>query len=157
MQFPAACSVIRGNSLEFDETMPDDRKPENSDASSREPRGALSIRTLCMPTDTNQYGDIFGGWLLGQMDIAGGVFASQIANGRTATVAVDAMTFRKPVNVGDVMCIYADLIAIGSTSISVHVEAWVLRQNQPPRILVTEGKFVYVALSGDRKSRAVLG
>ena len=67
------------------------------------------------------------------------------------------MTFRKPVNVGDVMCIYADLIAIGSTSISVHVEAWVLRQNQPPRILVTEGKFVYVALSGDRKSRAVLG
>ena len=69
--------------------MPDDRKPENSDASAREPRGALSIRTLCMPTDTNQYGDIFGGWLLGQMDIAGGVFASQIANGRTATVAVD--------------------------------------------------------------------
>jgi acyl-CoA thioesterase YciA len=110
-----------------------------------------------MPTDTNQYGDIFGGWLLGQMDVAGGVFASQIANGRTATVAVDAMTFRKPVNVGDVMCIYADLIAIGATSISVHVEAWVLRHNQPPRILVTEGKFVYVALGEDRKPRAVLG
>jgi acyl-CoA thioesterase YciA len=91
------------------------------------------------------------------MDIAGGVFASQIANGRTATVAVDAMTFRKPVNVGDVMCIYAHLIAIGATSISVHIEAWVLRQNQPPRILVTEGKFIYVALGEDRKPRAVLG
>jgi acyl-CoA thioesterase YciA len=91
--------------LEFDETMSDDRKPESSDASPRGPRGAVSLRALCMPTDTNQYGDIFGGWLLGQMDIAGGVFASQIANGRTATVAVAAMTFRKPVNVGDVMCI----------------------------------------------------
>jgi acyl-CoA thioesterase YciA len=135
--------------------MSDDRKSEGWDTLSREPRGALSIRTLCMPADTNQYGDIFGGWLLGQMDVAGGVFAAQIAKGRTATVAVDAMTFRKPVNVGDVICIYADLIAIGTTSISVHVEAWVLRQNQPPRILVTEGKFVYVALGEDRKPRAV--
>jgi acyl-CoA thioesterase YciA len=140
-----------GESLEFDETMSDDSKPPT--ASAREPRGALSIRTLCMPADTNQHGDIFGGWLLGQMDIAGGLFASQIADGRTATVAVDAMTFRKPVNVGDVMCIYADLIAAGMTSISIHVEAWVLRQNQPPRILVTEGKFVYVALGEDRKPR----
>ena len=91
--------------------------------------------------------------MLGQMDIAGGVFASQIAHGRTATVAVDAMTFLKPVFVGDVMCIFADLIAVGTTSISVHVEAWVLWQNQMPRILVTEGKFVYVALGQDRKPR----
>jgi acyl-CoA thioesterase YciA len=89
------------------------------------------------------------------MDIAGGVFASQIASGRTATVAVDAMTFSKPVYVGDVMCIYADLIGIGTTSIGVHVEAWALRRNQPPRILVTEGKFVNVALGDDRKPRAV--
>jgi acyl-CoA thioesterase YciA len=122
----------------------------------REPRGALSIRTLCMPADANPYGDIFGGWLLGQMDIAGGLFASQIAGGRTATVAVDAMTFRKPVNVGDVTCFYADLIKIGTTSITVHVEAWVLRENQLPRILVTEGKFVYIALGEDRRPRTVV-
>ena len=123
------------------------------EAAAREPRGALSIRTLCMPADTNQYGDIFGGWLLGQMDIAGGLFASKAAGGRTATVAVDAMTFRKPVSVGDVMCIYVDLIRLGTTSVTVHVEAWVLRQNQAPRILVTEGKFVYVALDDQRQPR----
>jgi acyl-CoA thioesterase YciA len=130
-------------------------KAQGVEPAHREPRGSLSIRTLCMPSDTNQYGDIFGGWLLGQMDIAGGVFASQVASGRTATVAVDAMTFRKPVSVGDVICIYADLISIGTTSISVHVEAWVLRKNQLPRILVTEGKFVYVALGADRMPRAI--
>jgi len=97
----------------------------SQDSAEREPRGSLSIRTLAMPADTNQYGDIFGGWLLGQMDIAGGIFAAAITRGRTATVAVDAMTFRKPVFVGDVMCIYTDLIRIGTTSIIVHVEAWV--------------------------------
>jgi acyl-CoA thioesterase YciA len=123
----------------------------------REPRGTLSIRTLCMPADTNQYGDIFGGWLLGQMDIAGGIFASKAAGGRTATVAIDAMTFRKPVSVGDVMCIYSDFIRIGRTSIAVHVEAWVLRRNQTPRFLVTEGKFVYVALDEQRRPRKLAG
>jgi len=122
----------------------------------RTPRGTLSIRTLCLPADTNQYGDIFGGWLVGQMDIAGGIFASTIAGGRCATVAIDAMTFKQSVSVGDVMCIYADLIRIGTTSISVHVEAWVLRRNQAPRFLVTEGKFVYVALADDRRPRKIV-
>ena len=133
--------------------MPKPKKAARADAAAREPRGALSIRTLCMPADTNQYGDIFGGWLLGQMDIAGGIFASKTAGGRTTTVAVDAMTFRKPVSVGDVMCIYTDLVRTGTTSITVHVEAWVLRQNQAPRFLVTEGKFVYVALDDQRQPR----
>ena len=100
------------------------------DTSNREPRGELSIRTLAMPADTNPYGDIFGGWLLGQMDIAGGIFAAKIASGRTATVAVDSMTFRKRVYVGDVMCIYTDLVRIGRTSVAVHVEAWVLRRRE---------------------------
>jgi acyl-CoA thioesterase YciA len=121
----------------------------------RTPRGTLSIRTLCMPADTNHQGDIFGGWLLGQMDIAGGIFASSIAGGRCATVAVDAMTFKKPVLVGDVLCIYTELMRVGTTSITVHVEAWVLRRNQAPRILVTEGKFVYVALGEDRRPRKI--
>jgi acyl-CoA thioesterase YciA len=94
-------------------------------------------------------------WVLGQMDIAGGVFASKVANGRVATVAVDAMSFRRPVLVGDVMCLYTDLIRIGTTSIAVHVEAWVIRRDQPDRVLVTEGAFTYVALDDNRRPRAV--
>jgi len=120
-----------------------------------EPRGTLSIRTLAMPADTNQYGDIFGGWLLGQMDIAGGIFAAKLARGRTATVAVDAMTFRKPVYVGDVMCIYTELMRLGRTSITVHVEAWVIRRDQTDRFLVTEGNFTYVALDDERRPRPI--
>jgi acyl-CoA thioesterase YciA len=135
--------------------MPKAKSVTSDEPASREPRGSLSIPTLCMPADTNQYGDIFGGWLLGQMDIAGGIFASKAAGGRTATVAIDAMTFRKSVSVGDMMCIYTDLLRIGTTSISVHVEAWVLRRNQAPRFLVTEGWFVYVALDDDRKPRKI--
>jgi acyl-CoA thioesterase YciA len=125
------------------------------DGDEREPRGSLSIRTLAMPADTNQYGDIFGGWLLGQMDIAGGIFAAAISRGRTATVAVDAMSFRKPVFVGDVMCIYTDLIRIGKTSITVHVEAWVIRRNEAGRVLVTDGNFTYVALDEERRPRTI--
>jgi acyl-CoA thioesterase YciA len=125
------------------------------DGVEREPRGSLSIRTLAMPADTNQYGDIFGGWLLGQMDIAGGIFAAAIARGRTATVAVDAMTFRRPVFVGDVMCIYTDLIRIGKTSITVHVEAWVVRRNEAKRVLVTDGNVTYVALDDERRPRTI--
>ena len=121
----------------------------------REPRGSLSIRTLAMPADTNQYGDIFGGWLLGQMDIAGGIFAAAISRGRTATIAVDAMTFRKPVFVGDVMCIYTDLIRIGRTSITIHVEAWVIRRGATKRVLVTDGNFTYVALDEERRPRTI--
>lgn len=128
---------------------------QNLSQDEREPRGSLSIRTLAMPADTNQYGDIFGGWLLGQMDIAGGIFAAAITRGRTATVAVDAMTFRKPVFVGNVMCIYTDLIRIGKTSITVHVEAWVIRRNEATRVLVTDGNFTYVALNDERRPRTI--
>lgn len=130
-------------------------QPPSGTIEAREPRGSLSIRTVCMPADTNPSGDIFGGWLLGQMDIAGGVFAAQTARGRTATVAVDAMVFRKPVRVGDVMCLYTDLVRIGTTSIAVRVEAWVVRQNQDDRILVTEGTFTYVALDEQHRPRKV--
>ena len=131
------------------------RPNRDQEAVEREPRGSLSIRTLAMPADTNQYGDIFGGWLLGQMDIAGGIFAAALARGRTATVAVDAMTFRKPVFVGNVMCIYTDLVRIGKTSITVHVEAWVIRRNETNRVLVTDGNFTYVALNDERFPRMI--
>lgn len=121
------------------------------------PRGELCLRTLAMPADTNQNGDIFGGWLLGQMDIAGGIFSAKLAQGRTVTVAVDGMTFRKPVYVGDVISIHADLIRLGNTSVSVHVEAWVQRRNQTNVILVTDGNFTYVAIDDAGRPRPVKG
>jgi acyl-CoA thioesterase YciA len=111
-----------------------------------EPYGDLSIRTLAMPADTNQNGDIFGGWLLSQMDIAGGIFASKIAKLRTVTVAIEAMNFRKPVFVGDLVSVHANLVRIGKTSITVHLEAWVVRRKEVHSILVTDGNFTYVAI-----------
>ena len=120
---------------------------EESDAvREREPKGTLSIRTLCMPADTNQNGDIFGGWLLSQMDIAGGIFASKLAKLRTVTVAIEAMNFRKPVFVGDLVSVHANLVRIGKTSITVHLEAWVVRRKEVHSILVTDGNFTYVSI-----------
>lgn len=121
----------------------------------REPRGELTTRTLCMPADTNPHGDIFGGWLLGQMDIAGGIFSTGEAQCRTTAVAVDAMSFRNAVSVGDVICVYTSLIRVGTTSMTVHIEAWVVRQNQTGRILVTEGKFTYVALNDQGRPQPI--
>ena len=121
-----------------------------------EPKGRLAIQTVAMPADTNPSGDIFGGWLLSQMDIAGGVVASQRARGRTATVAVEAMAFHRPVRVGDVVGCYADILNVGATSITIMVEAWVVRrQDLETRFKVTEGQFTYVALDADGKKRPV--
>ena len=111
-----------------------------------EPCGDLCIRTLAMPADTNQNGDIFGGWLLALMDVGGGVFASRIAKSRTVTVAIEAMNFRKPVFVGDLVSVHANLVRIGRTSITVHLEAWVLRRKELKPILVTDGNFTYVSI-----------
>ncbi len=119
------------------------------------PHGELAIRTLAMPADTNPAGDIFGGWLLSQMDIAGGLIASQRAGGRAATVAVEAMKFHLPVFVGDVLCCYGEITRIGTSSIAVRVEAWVLRRNSDTRVRVTEGVFTYVAIGEDRRPRPV--
>ena len=110
------------------------------------PRGELSLRTLAMPADTNQNGDIFGGWLLSQMDIAGGIFVGKTVRQRCVTVAIEAMTFRKPVFVGDVVSVYTEMVRIGRTSITVRVDAWVSRSNGPQMILVTDGTFTYVAI-----------
>jgi acyl-CoA thioesterase YciA len=113
------------------------------------PRGDLCIRTLAMPADTNANGDIFGGWLLSQMDIGGGVFASKIAKSRTVTVAIEAMNFRKSVYVGDLVSVYANLVRVGRTSITVHLEAWVVRRKELQSILVTDGNFTYVSIDED--------
>ena len=109
-----------------------------------EPRGELAIRTLAMPADANPSGDIFGGWVLSQMDIAGGIAAGQRADGRVATVAVTGMTFHLPVFVGDVLCVYTDIEKVGCTSITVWIEAWALSRRREDRIRVTEGRFVFV-------------
>jgi acyl-CoA thioesterase YciA len=120
-----------------------------------EPCGDLCIRTLAMPADTNQNGDIFGGWLLSQMDVGGGVFASKIAKTRTVTVAIEAMNFRKPVFVGDLVSVHANLVRVGKTSITVHLEAWVLRRKEMHSILVTDGNFTYVAIDDDGHPQAI--
>ena len=111
-----------------------------------EPSGDLCTRTLAMPADTNQNGDIFGGWLLSQMDVSGGVFAAKITKTRNVTVAIEAMNFRKPVYVGDLVSIYGTLVRIGRTSITVHLEAWVTRRKETQAILVTDGNFTYVSI-----------
>ena len=119
------------------------------------PRGDLCTRTLAMPADTNANGDIFGGWLLSQMDIAGGVAASKIAKTRTVTVSIDAMNFRKPVYVGDLVSVHANLVRVGRTSMTIHLEAWVLRRKEMQPILVTDGNFTYVAIDEHGKPQAI--
>tara|TARA_B100000686_G_C16622287_1_gene879916 strand:+ start:525 stop:944 length:420 start_codon:yes stop_codon:yes gene_type:complete len=117
-------------------------------------KGELAIRTLAMPSDTNPSGDIFGGWLISQMDIAGGITASSRAHGRVATVAVTGFTFHKPVLVGDIVCCYADIQKIGRTSIKIGIEAWVLRSQKSDKLIkVTEGVFTFVAIDKNGKPR----
>ena len=121
-----------------------------------EPCGDLCVRTLAMPADTNHHGDIFGGWLLSQMDVAGGVFASTVAKSRMVTVAIEAMNFRKPVCVGDVVSVYAIIARFGRTSITMHLEAWVRRRRESQSmILVTDGNFTYVAIDEQGKPHMI--
>jgi acyl-CoA thioesterase YciA len=121
-----------------------------------EPRGELCIRTLAMPADTNQNGDIFGGWLLSQMDVGGGILASKTAKSRTVTVSIEAMSFRKPVFVGDVVSVYCSVARVGHTSVTIRVEAWVIRRKETSSILVTDGNFIYVAIDDDGHPRAIV-
>ncbi len=122
---------------------------------SRQPKGELMVRTLAMPADANPAGDIFGGWVLSQMDIAGGIAASARARGRVATVAIDAMSFHRPVTIGDVVCCYGDIKRVGRSSLTIGIEAWVIHRANESRMLVTEGTFTYVAIDDDRRPRSV--
>ncbi len=115
-----------------------------------------ALRAIAMPADTNPNGDIFGGWLLAQMDLAGGTAAVRRSRGRIATVGIEAMTFHKPVFVGDEVSCFATIEKVGRTSIRVRVETWVRRErSQSEPILVTAGVFTYVAIGEDRKPREV--
>ena len=114
-----------------------------------------AVRTLAMPADTNPSGDIFGGWLLAQMDIAAGMTAFTRARGRVATVAVDAMTFHQPVLVGDIVSCYAEVVRVGRSSMTLQVEAWARRGQTGEEIKVTEAKFTCVAIDENRRPRPV--
>lgn len=120
-----------------------------------EPQGEVVIRTIAMPADTNANGDIFGGWLMSQMDLGAAVLARATAHGRVTTVAVDSMAFIRPVNVGDVVTCYARLLAIGRTSMKIDVEVWVQRSSDTALLRVTEGKFTYVAIDAHGRPQPV--
>lgn len=119
------------------------------------PEIAPTIRVIAMPADTNPNGDIFGGWLLSQMDLAGGTLAARTSRGRIVTVKVDAMAFLNPVHVGDEVSIYATLISIGRTSMKIDIAAWRRLRESDVSVKVTEGQFTYVAIDEDRKPRLV--
>ncbi|MCP5150052.1 MAG: acyl-CoA thioesterase [Ectothiorhodospiraceae bacterium] len=121
------------------------------------PDGVAELRTIAMPADTNAYGDIFGGWLLAQMDLAAGSYAIQQAEGRVATVGIEAMSFHRPVYVGDQVSCYCRTVRVGRTSIAVHVETWARRRfrDAGAMVKVTEGTFTFVALNDDGTKREV--
>ena len=122
------------------------------------PDGDLLLRTLAMPADTNAHGEIFGGWIMSQMDIAGGILAKEIAGGRVVTVAVEAMSFHRPVQVGHVVCCYGQCTGIGNTSLTIKLEVWVkpvLEETAEERYCVTEAVFTYVAIDQDGRPRPV--
>jgi acyl-CoA thioesterase YciA len=128
------------------------------DKVNREPRGLLVLRTLAMPKDTNPNGDIFGGWVMSQMDIAGSLMASEVAHGRTVTVSVDKMVFEKPIRVGDTICIHAELVHVGNSSMDIRLEVWarqLVGLYEAKRQLVTEAVFRYVAVDDEGKPRKV--
>ncbi|QFU77648.1 acyl-CoA thioesterase [Halioglobus maricola] len=119
------------------------------------PHGELALQTVAMPADTNPAGDIFGGWLMSQMDIAGMVTASDVAGGRVATVAINGMLFLTPVHVGAVVSCYCDVLEIGRSSITMVVEVWINSQHDGEPIKVTEGEFVFVAIDENGRTRAI--
>ncbi|EGR4057087.1 acyl-CoA thioester hydrolase YciA [Vibrio cholerae] len=122
------------------------------------PKGQLLLRTLAMPADTNANGDIFGGWIMSQLDLAGGILAKEISCGRIVTVSVSSITFKKPVKVGDVVCCYGECTKIGRTSMSINLEVWVKpvkEEGVGERFQVCEATFNYVAIDANGSPRAI--
>ncbi|MCA9247622.1 MAG: acyl-CoA thioesterase [Planctomycetales bacterium] len=123
----------------------------NSDLPAAEPM----LRTIAMPADANPSGDIFGGWLLSQMDMAGGNAAMRRAGGRVVTVAIDAVNFHEPVEVGDELTCYAHVSHVGRTSMTIEIEAWKRRLDRQQRVKVTEAVFTYVKIDANRRPQPV--
>ena len=126
-----------------------------NDTTPTQPQGMPMIRTIAMPSDTNPAGDIFGGWLMGQMDLAAGNAAARRARGRCATIAVDGMSFLSPVHVGDEVSLYAEVINVGNTSMKIAVEAWRRPRHDGASLQVTKACFTFVAIDGDGRPRKV--
>ena len=120
-----------------------------------QPQGELTVRLIAMPADTNANGDIFGGWVLSQMDQAGGIAAVERAQGRVVTIAVEAMTFIRPVKVGDVLCVYTSIDKVGRSSMKIHIEAWARRFRGHAREKVTVATFTFVAIDDSGRPRPV--
>lgn len=124
----------------------------------RAPAGVLVLRTLAMPRDTNPWGDIFGGWILSQMDVAAGLMAGEVAQGRSATVTVDGVVFHRPVSVGDTVCAYAELLRVGRTSLDIRIEIWardLVHLWEPEHDFVAEAVFRYVAIDAEGRPRPI--
>lgn len=119
------------------------------------PSGQLVLQTLSMPADTNPYGDIFGGWLMTQMDLGGAILAQEVAQGRVTTVAVSGMSFLRPVPVGATVSCYATPLEVGRTSIRTLIEVWIKVPGNGKLAKVTEGEFVYVAIDDNGRTRPV--
>jgi acyl-CoA thioesterase YciA len=120
------------------------------------PKQEPVLRVVPMPADVNQHGDIFGGWIMSQVDIAGGVLAARRARGRVATVAVNSFTFKQPVLVGDLVTFYGEIARVGRTSVTVNVEVYAQRNpTDVVTVKVTEASLTYVAVGADRKPRAI--
>ena len=117
------------------------------------PHGELTLQTIAMPADTNANGDIFGGWLMSQMDLGSSVLARTRARGRVATIAVDGMTFQQPVRVGDILTIYAEMVREGTTSMTICVEAWIRRQPSGEHCRVTQARFICIAVDEAGRKR----
>ncbi len=119
------------------------------------PDRAPAVRVIAMPADANPYGDIFGGWLMSQMDLAAGSIASRHSKGRAVTIAVEGMGFHLPVFVGDEVSVYAELVRVGRTSMTIEVEAWRRHRHEDVQHKVTQASFTFVAIDADRAPRAV--
>ena len=119
------------------------------------PRGALTVRTIAMPADTNANGDIFGGWVMAHMDQAGGIAGVERAQGRVVTVKVDAMTFIQAMRVGDVLEVYTEVESVGRTSMKIHVEAWARRFETHIQEKVTDATFTFVAIDATGRPRPI--
>lgn len=128
---------------------------DRSESHDGAPRGELTVRTIAMPADTNANGDIFGGWVMSRMDQAGGIAGVERARGRVVTVAIDAMTFLRPMRVGDVLEVYTEVGAVGRTSMKIHIEAWAMRFQTHLRQKVTYGTFTFVAIGDDGRPRPI--
>jgi acyl-CoA thioesterase YciA len=131
---------------------------EQTRETTRRPAGIMVLRTLAMPRDTNPWGDVFGGWLLSQMDIAAGLMAGEVAQGRSATASVDNVVFHSPVAVGQTICIYANLVKVGRSSMEIGLEVWardLVHLYEPERAFVAEAVFHYVAVDAAGRPRPV--